>query len=128
MCFPINCDDGTLTRDHSVYKWSANLLGGMAKAGQPIDIGRSYKALMTEAGFEDVVEVVYKWPISPWPKAQKEKTLGAWERVNFLDGLPGFTLAIFTRILGWSKEETEVMMAGVRNDIKNKGVHAYFPM
>ena len=101
---------------------------GMNKIGQPLDIARHYKEMMIAAGFEDVHEVVYKWPISPWPKAEKEKTLGQWERVNFLDGLPAFTLAIFTRILNWSMEETEVMMAGVRNDIQNKSIHAYFPM
>jgi len=128
MCFPIQCDDASLTPEHAVFNWSKNMQEGMQKAGQPIDIGKSYKRLMIDAGFEDVTEVVYKWPISPWPKAEKEKTLGTWERVNFLEGLPGFTLAIFTRILGFSKEEVEIVMAGVRKDIRNKAIHAYFPI
>ena len=128
MCFPIQCDDGTLTEDHAVYKWSKHMREAMTSIGQPLDFGRHYKRTMEGAGFVDVKEEIYKWAISPWPKAEKEKTLGAWERVNFLEGLPAFSLRIFTQILGWSAEETEVLMAAVRLDIKNKAIHAYFPM
>lgn len=49
---------------------------------------------------------------------------------NYLSGISAWTLAIFTRPtsengLGWSKEEVEVLLAGVRNDVKNTNIHAY---
>ncbi|KAI9680101.1 MAG: hypothetical protein M1817_005117 [Caeruleum heppii] len=128
MKFPIQCDDGSLTNDHAVYKWSSLMVEGMAKATTPITVTDRNKEWMKDAGFTDVKEVVYKWPISPWPKAEKEKRLGLWEQVNFLDGIHGFTMAIFTRLLRWSAEEVEVFMASVRKDIKDTKIHAYFPI
>ena len=36
-----------------------------------------------------------------------------------------YSLALFTRVLGWSVEECQVFLAGVRNDLKNPKVHSY---
>lgn len=50
-----------------------------------------------------------------------------------MSALYGGSVAIFTRPkeekgLGWSMEELQVLLAGVRNDLRNPKVHAYFPM
>jgi len=37
-------------------------------------------------------------------------------------------MAVFTRGLGWSKEQTEVFLAGVRKDMKNTKIHCYWEM
>jgi hypothetical protein len=37
-------------------------------------------------------------------------------------------MAIFTRILGWTKEETEVFLALVRKDMKDAKIHSYWEM
>ncbi|KAI9800693.1 MAG: hypothetical protein M1825_004015 [Sarcosagium campestre] len=128
MNFPVLCDDGSMTKENSVSKWSDGMVSGMERMGNPITIGYKYKEWMKEVGFTDITEVVYKWPINAWPKAKKEKLLGTWERVNFLEGMSAFSTAIYTRLLGWSVEELEVLFAGVRSDINNKKVHAYFPI
>lgn len=49
------------------------------------------------------------------------------------NALGALTLAIFTRPtaeggLGWSSEEVEVLLAGVRKDMKNTSIHAYWEM
>lgn len=49
---------------------------------------------------------------------------------NYLTGISAWTLAIFTRPtsengLGWSREEVEVLLAGVRTDVMNTKIHAY---
>lgn len=126
--FPVRCDDGTLTPDHALYKWSANQLDGFNRIGSSIAIGSRYRRMMLDAGFERVSQVVHKWPVNAWPKGRKEKTLGAFEQENFLNGLQAFTLAIHTRVLGWSAGECELFMADVRKDIKNRSIHAYFPV
>ena len=55
---------------------------------------------------------------------------GIWGMDNYLTGIGAWTLAIFTRPksengLGWSREEVEVLLAGVRNDVMNTNIHAY---
>lgn len=49
---------------------------------------------------------------------------------NYINGISAWTLALFTRPtsengLGWSRKEVEVLLAGVRNDVRNTDIHAY---
>ncbi|MBE3049095.1 hypothetical protein IMZ48_42660 [Candidatus Bathyarchaeota archaeon] len=49
------------------------------------------------------------------------------------NALSAASLAIFTRPkeeggLGWTRSEVEVLLAGVRKDVKNTNIHAYFRM
>jgi hypothetical protein len=37
-------------------------------------------------------------------------------------------MALFTRALGWTAEEVEVFLVGVRNDMKNPSVHGWWPI
>ena len=45
--------------------------------------------------------------------------------LNVSEAAPAYSLALFTRVLGWEKEEVEVLMAGVRNDLNNTKYHLY---
>jgi len=51
-----------------------------------------------------------------------------WTSANIIPGLEGLSLAIFTRMLGWTVEEVQAFLPNVRSDLMNKDVHAYFPM
>lgn len=37
-------------------------------------------------------------------------------------------MAPFTRGLDWKKEEVETFLIGAREDLKNRAIHAYFPV
>lgn len=45
------------------------------------------------------------------------KEIGAWNLINMIDGLEGFTIRLFTQVLGWSMEEIEVFLEDVRKDL-----------
>jgi hypothetical protein len=36
-----------------------------------------------------------------------------------------FALALLTRVLGWSTDKTQILMAGVKNDFRNRKNHLY---
>lgn len=42
------------------------------------------------------------------------------------EGMEAFTLAPLTRILGWTAEEVGVLLANVRNEMKDSRIHAYY--
>jgi hypothetical protein len=128
LTFPVQNDDGTLSPDMPIYQWSSYMVEASRRIGQSLENPKYYAPWMREAGFVNVQCVVYKWPANPWPRGKKEKTLGLWNMINTLDGLEGFTMAIFTRVLGWAPEEVTVFLAGVRNDTRNRNVHNYYPM
>lgn len=54
--------------------------------------------------------------------------IGMWNNENITPSLEGLSLGMFTRVLGWQKEEVEIFLTEVRKDMKNPKIHAYFPM
>ena len=54
--------------------------------------------------------------------------IGFWSYHDIGGGLSGLSMAVLTRCLGWSVEQVEVFLASVKKDLKNKHIHAYWPM
>ena len=128
LSLPVCNDDNTLSPDDPSYKWSELMLEASGRLNQRLDKPQSYAQWMREAGFINVQYQVFKWPTNPWPRDKKHKTLGLWSLANTLDGLEGFTMAYFTRVLGWQPEQVRVFLVGVREDNKNRQKHNYHPM
>lgn len=91
-----------------------------------MDCADKYPDWMREAGFTEISVLHFAWPTNPWPKDPKLKEIGRWNQANMLQGLQGFSMALMTRALGWSKEEVDVFVAKVRSDMCNKDIHAFF--
>ncbi|KAF6844656.1 methyltransferase domain-containing protein [Colletotrichum musicola] len=123
---PPRCDDGTLKEDSKYHQWSMLILEGFKKMGRPVLVVQTFKQLLLDAGFEDVVEKKEKWPISPWSKDPKLKELGFWSYASSESGIEAVSTGLFTRVLGWTVEEARVLAAEVRNEHKSLEIHAYY--
>ncbi|KAL4915705.1 S-adenosyl-L-methionine-dependent methyltransferase [Aspergillus aurantiobrunneus] len=123
--FPVRSDDGTM-RGTPFETLNEQMMEGLRRVGRDGALADQYKKLMSNTGFENVVEVKYKWPQNTWPKDKYLKTIGQWNMVNTLDGLHGFAARLFTQVLGMSTEELEVLLAACRKDIANPKIHAYW--
>jgi hypothetical protein len=55
-----------------------------------------------------------------------EKKIGAYNLTQLYEGLQGFTLRSFTKVLGWTSEEVEALLVDVRKDLLNRNIHALF--
>lgn len=84
--------------------------------------------MMRRAGFVDVVQLPYMWPMNPWPRDQRLKQLGRWTEENFVEGCEAMSMALFTRNLGWTRDEVVEFSARVRADMADAQKHAYFPL
>jgi hypothetical protein len=87
-----------------------------------------YKKWMLDAGFQNIEEKKFVVPAFPWAKGKKNKELGALQMANNLNGVYGLTVTVFTKGLGWTKEEIEVFLADVRRDMTDKDIHSYITM
>ena len=74
---PFACDDGTLAPTSALQRYLDFVLKACEKMGRPATTTSSYKGLMEQAGFVDVVEVVHKLPTNTWPKDPEYKEIGA---------------------------------------------------
>ncbi|RDW63390.1 hypothetical protein BP6252_10935 [Coleophoma cylindrospora] len=128
LALPYGNDDNTSDPKSPASQWCQYMLEASRLIGKPLDNPPRYAKWMTETGFVNVQSVLYKWPTNPWSKGKNEKVLGLWNMVNTLDGLDGFTMAMFTRILKWKPEEVAALLAGVRADTKNHAIHNYCPV
>lgn len=70
------------------------------KFGKDLRIHEQIKWCLEDAGFENVVEQVYRWPIGPWIKDPLMKEIGMWNRAHWQEGIEGWSLALLTRVLG----------------------------
>jgi hypothetical protein len=80
---------------------------------------------MEAAGFVDIVEKHFYWPCNAWPRGKKEKLIGLWTQQNLLDGISAMSMAVLTRGGGMTKEEVEVFLAAVKDNIQNRRIHSY---
>jgi len=119
------CDDDTMPDDHGFLEFTRTQDDAAMRMGRPVRIANKLKRWYEQAGFVDVHEEVFKMPINPWPKDPQYKMIGRFWGQMLLEGLQAFSLALFTRALGWTKDEVEVFLVKVRKSLVDKNVHSY---
>ncbi|PVH70396.1 S-adenosyl-L-methionine-dependent methyltransferase [Cadophora sp. DSE1049] len=118
-------DDPELLNAPAVLQWQQLVDEATVIFGKKLNMADTVKQRFIDAGFEDVREDVYKVPIGPWPLDRRLKILGLYQLEQMCDSVEAFTLAPLTRILKWSNEETQVLMAKIRSDLRNKKNHLH---
>jgi hypothetical protein len=104
------CDDDTMGDEWPFLEWTEFGDQAAVKAARPLKIAHKLKDWYEQAGFVDVQEKIFKLPINAWSRDQHLKTLGAMWEENLLLGLSGFSMAHYSRILSWSKDQIEASL------------------
>jgi len=116
-------EDETLKPDSSLAKWLDLFYEGASKTGRDHRPGIKLEGWVRDAGFTEIYHQKFRLPVGRWPKDERLKMVGAWNLINCLEGIEGFTMGLFTRMLGWTAEEVQVLLAGVRKDLRNPKIH-----
>lgn len=124
----LGCDDGSVPEGSAMWQFSDAMAQSTQIFGTPIDDPMRWKGWFEDRGFECITELVYKMPCNPWPKDQRLKLIGAFEMENLLFGLSGMVTRLFSKALKWTPEQVQVFLVDVRKDIKNRNLHAYWPL
>ncbi|OAP64727.1 hypothetical protein AYL99_00699 [Fonsecaea erecta] len=118
-------DDDSLPEDSYWHTWQTELTNAAEKFGRIMNISPQIKGLVDRAGFQDVVHEVHKVPLSPWPEDPHQRELGENMNEIMTEAMQAYSLALFTRVLGWEPAEVEVLLAGARKDLNNPNYHLY---
>ncbi|KND90828.1 hypothetical protein TOPH_04636 [Tolypocladium ophioglossoides CBS 100239] len=113
-------DDDSCNRAPWTMEWVDKLDAASKMYGKQINVARHHKQWMIDAGFEDVQEVVRRIPIGPWAKDPVLKELGRFELIHMQMSVDSHTPALFTRVLNYSSEQAQVLMAGVKREFRNR--------
>ncbi|ODH52905.1 hypothetical protein GX48_00772 [Paracoccidioides brasiliensis] len=118
-------DDGTRERAVTAVRWQEMLVEASRRFGKELGVEERWRVGMEEAGFVGVKEMVYKVPLSAWPKDPHMKELGRYQAAYTQEMLQSYSLALFTRVLGWSKAELDALLEEVGNDLRDPKAHLY---
>jgi hypothetical protein len=127
LCFPAQCTDPEQTSNSQFIKWETYGMEAGQKAGLNLQAPLTWAENLRKIGFVDIHIKWYNWPIGPWAKNKKNKVLGRYTLANFHEAISAPN-ALFTRVLGWSIEEVQVLVAGIRNEFKEQKIHMYHPI
>jgi hypothetical protein len=128
LTHPFSCDDNTLDPDSELARMGTLCIEASNKAGREINDAPKYKSYLEKAGFVDVVEKQFKWPLNQWPRDKHFKEVGIWSFENLNRGVEGLLMALFTRYLDWTAEQVIVFCSALRKQLANPKIHAYTPM
>jgi hypothetical protein len=56
------------------------------------------------------------------------KEIGKYQAVQELQVIDSYTPALFSRVLGWSPPEIQVLMAKVKSELRDPSIHLYLPV
>ena len=125
---PFLCDDNSLSEDNILRTFGPNVLNAAAKSGHPGGTLHTMRGAIEKAGFVDIQEKTYKWPIGAWPKDSLLKEIGRINHRQWVTGLEGWCMFLLTKFgspIPWSKEEVQVYVAQLRAQVMDPRIHGY---
>lgn len=136
-------DDGSVGPNHFYRLWGKTVVQSGIKFGKTFTIWRESAERLKRAGFVDVVEVEYKWPMNgyvsfpverefttdcySWSSDPKMHELGRWNQFRLHNGVEGFMLRLLTSTLRWPYDRAQIFLAQMRSSLRDYKTHAYLP-
>ncbi|KAL4919272.1 S-adenosyl-L-methionine-dependent methyltransferase [Aspergillus aurantiobrunneus] len=120
-------DDETMPADHFYHEWGRIVVESGERFGKTFRIWEESAPRLKRAGFVDVTETAFKWPMNGWSLDPKLHELGRWNQIRLHGGVEGFMLRLLTSTLGWSYESAQVHLAQMRAALRDYRTHAYLP-
>lgn len=128
MTTSIRSDHYKILDDNAILRWTGLLKRGIQQMGSTLDVDfDKIASLMRDVGFVDVTVKPFKVPIGTWPKNATLKQAGSVQLVAMLEGIEGLSLAIFTRCLEWSVEDTKAFIEQVKHEFARRKSCYHWP-
>lgn len=116
-----------LPESHPFRRWGKMQFEAFDKLGKTASQHRNggLVKLLEGAGFVDIVEKKYAFPVGGWPRETRLKEVGECY-LEFMDSsMEGFSTFLLKEIMGWEYAEILVFMAEVRKAMKDPKLQPY---
>ncbi|KAJ6102284.1 hypothetical protein N7486_004711 [Penicillium sp. IBT 16267x] len=119
-------DDESHLLAPTVVEWVEKVNGASREFGKQMNVASQVQSWMENGGFVNVTDDIYKCPCGGWAKDRQLKEIGRISQIILLEIVEPYSLALFTRILGYTYQEAQSYMEKVRAEAMNPKVHLYF--
>ncbi|KAJ5457249.1 hypothetical protein N7530_012523 [Penicillium desertorum] len=124
----IHCSDSSMSTDSSMVQFTEAVFRAGQNWNHPLDTLDTMRAAMEKAGFVDIQEKTYRWPVGPWARDPTMKEAGRLHYHQWTAGMEGWGLYLLTKFgvpRPWTKEEVLVLLARVRKELQDPHVHMW---
>lgn len=121
------CDDSSVPRDSVMFEFGRRVREASEKMGRPVDTADKWQGWFEERGFENITGTVIKMPMSPWPKDERLKLVGAYEWWNINDHMGDLAAPLFKKSLGWPEDEANDLVHRFQQEVLDHRKHCYWP-
>ncbi|KAH7378961.1 methyltransferase domain-containing protein [Cadophora sp. MPI-SDFR-AT-0126] len=128
LIFDFRSDDDSL-KGSALETWAKKVKEAFGSKGIDLTSASRYRNYLENVGFEDIQQQKFIWPVGTWPDDQDSKTLGSWCRENILKMLFAISIVPLTEQQhSMSEEAVQLLLARVREDLRDPKIHAYLQM
>jgi hypothetical protein len=126
VIFDFRSPDDSL-KGSALERWARKLKEAFILKGIDVTCVSKYRNYLEIAGFEDIQEEEFQWPIGKWSTEQALRDLGGWCLLNIWDMLHAISIVPLTESgpHSMSVEAVEVLLAKVRKNLFDPSIHAY---
>lgn len=125
--FPVRFVNNDKLTHSALKRWMGLMTEASIQAGRPYTNHVHYKQWLEEAGFEDIHEVTFYWPTSPWAKGSHHKVTARLMKINAAMGVVALSLRPLVSI-GMSIQEINELGAQVIEECDDVDVKGYLPV
>lgn len=101
------------------FRWGRLMEQAANKRGRVLQLGPKLSSFQRNAGLLDIKDDVYQIRTGTWAADPQQRMLGARMMLSALQGMEGFTTAMFTKSLGWSLEDTQSFVEEAKRDLRD---------
>lgn len=124
----LESDDDSIPKDSMAATWGETTFGCAERSGRRIDTLNTMRDSIERAGFVDIHEKLYKWPIGAWARDKQLKEAGSLNYRMWSAGLEGWGMWLLTKFgapTPWPPEQVQAYVGKIRTELKSPHVHAY---
>ncbi|KAJ5656619.1 hypothetical protein N7507_008569 [Penicillium longicatenatum] len=122
----VSSDDDSHLLAPTMVEWVEKVNDAARLFGKPMKIASQIHSWMENGGFVNVTDDIYKCPVGGWAKDRQLKEIGRLGKVLVLKVVEPYSLALFTRVLGYTYQEAQSYLEKVRAEMMNSKCHLYF--
>ncbi|RYP51811.1 hypothetical protein DL769_010759 [Monosporascus sp. CRB-8-3] len=111
-----------------LYRWNCLVRKAIQQLGGDTARIMSYKHILPKIGFEEITERKYAVPLTPWAPGKQSKAMGQMNKTNILASMRPMSMAILTKVPGWSISAVEDLLTAARKDLDNAQIHGFMTL